>query len=103
MAADAAGADRLSPAALPLFRELGDLKRIHSATAPGSIAERLFVSGWAALVRGDAPAQVAERGQQVATFGAHQLHAHGERTAHLRDAASNNRLGAFAHCQFARE
>lgn len=58
MAADAAGADRLSPAALPLFRELGDLKRIHSATAPGSIAERLFVSGWAALVRGDAPAQV---------------------------------------------
>ena len=57
----AAAAGKLSPAALPLFRELGDLKRIHSATAPGSIAERLFVSGWAALVRGDAPAQVMER------------------------------------------
>lgn len=48
----------LSPAALPFFRELGDLKRIYSAKAPGSIAERLFVSGWAALVRGDDPAQV---------------------------------------------
>ena len=48
----------LSPAALPFFRELGDLKRIYSAKAPGSIAERLFVSGWAALVRGDSPALV---------------------------------------------
>ena len=48
----------LSPAALPFFRELGDLKRIYSAKAPGSIAERLFVAGWAALVRGDDPAQV---------------------------------------------
>lgn len=56
-----AGADGLSPAALPFFRELGDLKRIHSATAPGSIAERLFVSGWAALVRGEAPALVMEQ------------------------------------------
>lgn len=48
----------LSPAALPFFRELGDLKRIYSASAPGSIAERLFVAGWAALVRGDDPALV---------------------------------------------
>lgn len=48
----------LSPAALPFFRELGDLKRIYSAKAPGSIAERLFIAGWAALVRGDDPAQV---------------------------------------------
>lgn len=48
----------LSPAALPFFRELGDLKRIYSAKAAGSIAERLFVAGWAALVRGDDPAQV---------------------------------------------
>lgn len=48
----------LTPAALPFLRELGDLKRIFSAHAPGSIAERLFVLGWAALVRGDAPAAV---------------------------------------------
>lgn len=48
----------LSPAALPFFRELGDLKRIYSAMGPGSIAERLFVAGWAALVRGDDPALV---------------------------------------------
>ncbi|MBY9063415.1 hypothetical protein K7957_10790 [Sphingomonas yunnanensis] len=61
MPAGAARAGKLSPAALPLFRELGGLKRIYSATAPGSIAERLFVSGWAALVRGDAPTQVMER------------------------------------------
>jgi hypothetical protein len=47
-----------SPAALPFLRELGDLKRIHSAQAEGSIAERLFVLGWAALVRGEAPAAV---------------------------------------------
>lgn len=50
--------EALSPAALPFFRELGDLKRIYSALAPGSIAERLFVAGWAALVRGDDPALV---------------------------------------------
>jgi len=48
----------LTPAALPFLRELGDLKRVFSAQAPGSVAERLFVLGWAALVRGDAPATV---------------------------------------------
>ena len=48
----------LTPAALPFLRELGDLKRVFSAQAPGSIAERLFALGWAALVRGDAPATV---------------------------------------------
>lgn len=45
----------LTPAALPFLRELGDLKRVFSAQAPGSIAERLFALGWAALVRGEAP------------------------------------------------
>lgn len=54
-APDAAG---FPPAALPFLRELGDLKRIHSARAAGSIAERLFVAGWAALVRGEDPASV---------------------------------------------
>ncbi len=42
----------LTPLILPLLRELGDLKRIHSAARPGSIAERLFVDGWAALAAG---------------------------------------------------
>ncbi len=43
----------LSPGALPGLRELGDLKRIRSAARDGSIAERLFVDAWAALVRGE--------------------------------------------------
>lgn len=43
---------------LPLLRELGDLKRIRSAGRHGSIAERLFRRGWAALARGDDPAAV---------------------------------------------
>lgn len=48
----------LTPAALPFLRELGDLKRIRSAQGAGSIAERLFALGWAALIRGEAPAAV---------------------------------------------
>lgn len=50
-----------SAAALPLFRELGDLKRITSADAPGSIAERLFARGWAALVAGEPVREVMLR------------------------------------------
>ena len=46
---------------LPLLRELGDLKRIRSAERDGSIAERLFARGWAALAAGDAPATVMRR------------------------------------------
>lgn len=46
---------------LPLFRELGHLKRIHSADAPGSIAERLFRRGWAALAAGEPADAVARR------------------------------------------
>ena len=46
------GVAALSAALLPLFRELGDLKRVHSADRPGSIADRLFADGWAALVAG---------------------------------------------------
>ena len=38
----------LSPAVLPLLRELSDLKRIHSAGRDGSIATRLFEAAWAA-------------------------------------------------------
>ena len=51
----------LSPHVLPLFRELGDLKRIHSADRIGSIAERLFIGGWAALVAGMPVGEVMER------------------------------------------
>ena len=46
---------------LLLFRELGDLKRIHSAGRPGSIATRLFVSAWHALVVGVDPADIMFR------------------------------------------
>jgi hypothetical protein len=46
---------------LPLFRELGELKRIRSADRDGSIAERLFRDGWAALSAGQPPTEVMER------------------------------------------
>ena len=46
---------------LPLLRELGDLKRIRSAERDGSIAERLFARGWAALAAGDHPEIVMRR------------------------------------------
>ncbi len=55
------GATGMSPALLALFRELGDLKRIRSADAPGSIAERLFARAWSALRRGDALQTVMAR------------------------------------------
>ena len=38
---------------LPLFRELNDLKRIRSAGAFGSVAERLFRRSWSRLNRGE--------------------------------------------------
>ncbi|WP_242152349.1 hypothetical protein [Sphingomonas sp. BAUL-RG-20F-R05-02] len=74
----------LTPAALPFLRELGDLKRVFSAQAPGSIAERLFALGWAALVRGDAPAEVMEQVTGAALVSA--------RLGDL-DLATLNRLG----------
>lgn len=45
----------LDPAVLPLLRELGDLKRIHSAGRDGSIATRLFEAGWSAWLNGVPP------------------------------------------------
>ena len=51
----------IGPDWLPLLTELGDLKRIHSAGAPGSIAERLFARGWSALAEGMAPVAVMRR------------------------------------------
>ncbi|KAA2242333.1 HD domain-containing protein [Salinarimonas soli] len=49
-----------SPGLVPLLKELGDLKRIRSAGAPGSIAERRFRAAWGALVAGADPAVVME-------------------------------------------
>lgn len=54
-------AAELSPAILPLFRELGDLKRIRSADREGSIAERLFRDAWAALHAGEPASDVMAR------------------------------------------
>jgi len=83
----AADHGRLTPAVLPLFRELGDLKRIRSAQAPGSIAERLFVAAWSALVRGDDPGDVMSRVTGAALVSA--------RLGDL-DLATLNRLGLGA-------
>ncbi len=55
------GATGITSARLALYRELGDLKRIRSADAPGSIAERLFARAWAALHRGEALQAVMAR------------------------------------------
>jgi hypothetical protein len=57
---------------VPLYRELGHLKRIHSADAPGSIAERLFRRGWAALVAG-VPAERVAHGTVAAALAAARL------------------------------
>jgi len=51
----------VTPALLPLFRELGDLKRIRSAARPGTVAERLFADGWAMLSVGAPVSDVMER------------------------------------------
>ncbi len=51
----------ITPAWLALVRELGDLKRIRSADAPGSIAERLFARAWSALHRGETVEAVMAR------------------------------------------
>lgn len=42
----------------PLFRELGDLKRIRSADRAGSTADRLFADAWGALAADDAVERV---------------------------------------------
>ena len=56
-----AGEETIAPTLLPILRELGDLKRIHSAGRPNSIADRLFRRGWAALAAGDDAGGVMRR------------------------------------------
>ena len=52
------------------FREVGDLKRVHVAHAAGSAAQRAFVRGWAALVAGAEPGEVAAAECAAALAGA---------------------------------
>ena len=67
----------LTPAILPLFRELGDLKRIRSADRAGSVAERLFADGWAALAAGvdasDVMARIVAAARAAARLGDRDL------------------------------
>jgi 5'-deoxynucleotidase YfbR-like HD superfamily hydrolase len=53
-----------------LFREIGDLKRVHVAGRPGSMADRAFVRAWAALVAGQDPDRVATAECAAAVAGA---------------------------------
>ncbi len=52
------------------FREIGDLKRVRVAHAPGSSARRAFVRSWAALVVGADPGRVAAAECAAALAGA---------------------------------
>jgi hypothetical protein len=63
---------RLDAAALPLLRELGDLKRIRSAERDGAIAERLFARGWSALAAGE-PTDTVMRRTVAAALAAARL------------------------------
>lgn len=53
-----------------LFREIGDLKRVRVAHAPGSAAQRAFTRAWAALVAGADPGRVAALECAAALAGA---------------------------------
>ena len=60
----------VSPAVLPLLRELGDLKRIRSAGRDGTIATRLFEGAWSAWLAGEASEPVALRAMAQALAAA---------------------------------
>ncbi len=68
-----AGMDRASPTfPMALLRELGELKRVRSAGRFGSIAQRLFRSGWSRLVAGE-PAVSAMRATVADALAAARL------------------------------
>lgn len=46
---------------VPLAAELCDLKRVRDASSPDSLASRMFRRGWAALLAGQPPDEVARR------------------------------------------
>jgi len=52
------------------FREIGDLKRVHVAGRPGSLADHAFLRAWSALVAGEDPTTVAEAECAAAVAGA---------------------------------
>lgn len=56
----AAGQGGLS-SLVPLAVELCDLKRVRDASSPDSLASRMFRRGWAALLAGQDPSEVAMR------------------------------------------
>jgi 5'-deoxynucleotidase YfbR-like HD superfamily hydrolase len=64
-----AGATVLAPL-VPLLAEVGDLKRVRTADADGSLAERLFRRSWSALVAGEDPKRVARRETAAAVAAA---------------------------------
>ena len=64
-----AGATVLAPL-VPLLSEVGDLKRVRTADAEGSLAERLFRRSWASLVAGEDPKRVARREAAAAVAAA---------------------------------
>ena len=73
----------LSPAIVPLLREIGDTKRVTAAHRGGSVARGLFLRGWSALVRGEDAGRVAYR-SLAATVAAARLGAlDGERLTAL--------------------
>lgn len=53
-----------------LLAEIGDLKRVHVAGRPGSIADHAFLRAWSALVAGEDPTTVAEAETAAAVAGA---------------------------------
>jgi 5'-deoxynucleotidase YfbR-like HD superfamily hydrolase len=53
-----------------LLREVGDLKRVRTADADGSMAARAFVRAWSALVSGADPTAVADAETAAAVAGA---------------------------------
>lgn len=57
-------------AAVPLLREIGDLKRVRTAGSGASAAERSFRRAWAELARGRSPGRVAVGACAAAVAGA---------------------------------
>ncbi|GGX58673.1 hypothetical protein [Streptomyces minutiscleroticus] len=61
---------RVLRAAVPLLREIGDLKRVRTADGDASMAERAFRRSWAELARGEDPGRTAVRACAAAVAGA---------------------------------
>ena len=73
----------LSPALIPLFREIGDLKRVTAAHLTGSFATRSFLRAWGRVLRGDDAGAVAAEQAAGAVAAARLGAIDGERLAVL--------------------